>query len=126
MEGQELLGDIVIHWNESYDALQGLFERSTTQERVRKIEEIMPQLDSLVTMAASAFDEHNTGRVGDQDFAKMMAKWEATARELSREAGSKKLSPVECTNANSVFQQLVTTAHNIFVPWASWGRVKRY
>jgi hypothetical protein len=123
--GQEQLGDIVIDWNEQHDTLQEAFERSTKQEWVRTVERVVPEFDRLVTAATSAFDERNAGRLSDDAFNEMMTKWEGTALELSQEAVSKTLPPVECTDANSAFKQLVNTAHNVFVPWASWGRVKR-
>lgn len=123
--GQEMVGDILIDWNEHHDALQTAFERSTKQEWTRRIENLLPQIERMVTTAASAFDDLNKGLLSDKDFEASMATWEATARELLLKANSKKLPPAECTDADQALQQLVTTTHNIFIPFASWSRIKR-
>lgn len=123
--GQERLGDIVIDWNDSYDSMRALFERSTKQEWIRKVETVLPKIHDLVIQASTAFDARRAGKISDDDFEQMMTAWEATARALSRGAENEKVPPVECNDAREAFLQLATTAHNIFVPFASWGRVKR-
>lgn len=123
--GQGRLGDIVIDWNDSYDSMRTLFERSTKQEWIRKVEAILPEVHDLVIAASTAFDARRDGKISDDDFEQMMTAWESTALALSRGAENEKVPPVECNDASQAFLQLATTAHNIFVPFASWGRVKR-
>jgi hypothetical protein len=123
--GQERLDDIVIDWNESYDGRRTLMEHATKQEWVNRVEGLLPEVKNLVIRAAEAFDVHCADNLSGEDFERMMTLWETEALSYSQQAGNKKLPPVECDVADRAFQQLVVTAHNIFIPFAKWARVER-
>jgi hypothetical protein len=123
--GQDRLGDIVIDWNDRYDSTRAFFEHSTKREWIKKVEALLPEIHDLVGKAATTLDARRAGQISNDNFEQMMTAWEATALAVSRGAENEKVPPVECADASQAFLQLATTAHNIFVPFASWSRVER-
>lgn len=124
-KGQEQFDGIVIDWRQDYEAKRAYFERSTKREWAKKVEALLPEIQDLVDRAAAAFEARLSGQLSDDDFGQTMTAWEAEALTLLRRGENEKVPPVECADANQAFQQLVTTFHNIFVPFAYWSRLSR-
>ncbi len=122
--GTEWVGEIEIDWQprERYEARHQLFEHGTKGEWGDKIDRVLPQMDALFDEAQSLFATYELGRLDRQALHQSMTELESRALRLSRDAGNQKVPPLECEDADSAFQSLATLLHNIFVPFASWGK----
>lgn len=123
--GDERLGDIVIDWNEHYESRRSWIQHGTKQDWVQKVELLLPKMEMRVEQAAITFNARLAGELADAEFDQTMTRLESEARDIVRDGESKEIPPVECKEASSAFRQLLTTFHNIFVPFASWTRGQR-
>lgn len=124
-KGDENLGNISIDWNDGYESRRGLFEYEGRQNWARRIEALLPDIESRASLAANLYEARRSGETDDAAFGRAMQALEAETRDITQRASVEKLPPIECKDADHAFTQLVHTLHNICVPFASWAKKKR-
>jgi hypothetical protein len=126
IEFDEKLGEIEIKWKEDHQFMQEYVRENTgTKEGwVQKIEKILPQVEKVVTEAINHLQNHEANSIDEKTLEKRLTTLEDQALDLYNQAGDQQLPPLECSECNAVFLSMMGSFHNIFVPFASWGKNK--
>jgi len=121
----ERIGDIALDWNDGYESRRQLFNHESKQQWAKRVESLLPTIEEQIDRARALYAAWQGGSATEAEFSDQMQKLEARALTVSRQAGSGELPPVECEEADQAFQGVVTMFHNVFVPFASWSKVRR-
>lgn len=121
----ERIGDIALDWNDGYESRRQLFNHESKQQWAKRVESLLPEVEEHIDRARALHAEWLGGSVNEAVFSDAMQKLEDSALAVLRQTGSGELPPVDCEEADQAFRGLVTTFHNVFVPFASWSRVQR-
>lgn len=120
----EKFGEIVIDWRKDHEA-QRIFwleQKCDKQEWIQKIETVLPQMENLIDQARSWLNGYEQNEINVQLFERELTKLEQTALEVSSNAGNAKLPPLDCKECDQLFQNMAAQCHNIFLPFATWGK----
>ncbi len=120
----EWLGDIEIEWRKNYDSQRSFWleNQGTKEGWIQKIEEILPEMERLVTIAAHLMVQHDTGQIDVATVQSQFESLEPNAMNVSSIAGNGKLPPLDCKECDQKFQNMAAQCHNIFIPFARWGK----
>lgn len=122
--GNDWLGEIEIDWNYNYYQMRDFWSNRVGKKEdwIRKLEELLPQVEEIVQEARSLLEEHNEGKLGEQELQATLGQLESEALNLSQKAGNQEIPPLDCRECDSVLQAMMCSFHNIFIPFATWGQ----
>lgn len=122
--GNDWIGDIEIDWNTHYPYMRDfLFQNPGKKEDwVRKVEKLLPKVEAMVQEARRLLEEYEEGKLGEQELQTTLGKLEPKSMNLRQEAENDTIPPFECEECNSVFQAMMLSFYNIFIPFASRGK----
>jgi hypothetical protein len=125
-EFDERLGEIEIKWKENYQFMQEYVRENTgaKEDWVHKIENLRPQVESVIDEAVKYLNSYETNSINEEALEKRLTILEDQALNLYNQAGDQQYPPLECSECDAVFQTMMATFHNIFIPFASWGKNK--
>jgi hypothetical protein len=121
-QAEETLDDIAIDWNGQYESRRGLHDRYSKMEWVQHVEPLIPSADEVVQRATDLFRQRENGSLTQEAFEASMVTLQEIMASIYQQSRSTKIPPLECNDANWAFQAMITSAHNIFVPYAPWAR----
>lgn len=124
LNGDEWLGEIEIGWNKSYEEMRDFFSKrlGKKEDWVWKVEALFPRAGELVERAKRLLTAHREGQLGQSELQTTLGQLEDKAMNVAQEAGNLVWPPLDCAECDSAFQAMVGTMHNVFVPFATWGR----
>jgi len=125
VQGEEQFGDINIEWNKKHLQMKGFWAQHFVPKEmwVKRVEAVLVQLEDIKRDAYPLLDELTKWPVDNSEIQHKLSNIEAKAlRILLEDAGSRGVPPYECRDCDSVFLNMVSNFHNIFIPFAAWGK----
>lgn len=117
-------GEIVIDWRTDYEAQRTFWleQQGSKAEWIQRIENLLPQMDGLMSQARSLLDNYEQGAIDEKSLQQEFADLEGRALDVSSSAGNSGLPPLDCKECDQLFQNMAAQCHNAFIPFATWGK----
>lgn len=121
----EKFGEIVIDWRKDYEVQRKFWldQQGDKQEWIQKIETVFPQMETLINQARTWLNRYEQNEINAQIFEQELSNLEQMALEVSSNAGNTKLPPLDCKECDQLFQNMAAQCHNVFLPFATWGKI---
>jgi hypothetical protein len=123
--GDEGFGEIRIQWNAEHAARREMYAQLSVKKEVwiKRIESVLPKLDRLLQIADGYTDQFNHEQIDQGTLQGIFGQMETEARDiLLHDVGERGLPPVGCHECDAVFLRMASNLHDMFVPFATWGR----
>jgi len=124
--GNERLEEIEIDWNPNYRMMHDYF-LSMTEKRsncINKMDYMLRKIEEIKRKGDKYIADYERGRLQRDQFQKIMEQEEIIARNLLNEMGNQKFPPLECAECDQNLQLAICRLHDIFLPFANWGKAE--
>ena len=115
---------IEIDWNPNYGTMHEYFLRNSgsKKECIDKMNCIFRELEEMIKIGNKHIEEYDKGTLQEDRFQKIMEQKEVIARKLLSEMGNQRFPPLECSECDLSLQLMTCRAHDIFLPFANYGK----
>ena len=123
--GDEVVDQIMIDWNNEYLQKARIFQVLTVEkeEYLDTMVSILKRTRNVVAEAIELTEKQEAGQLVYEDYVSHMKTIEPVLTELYLASGNIGLPPVECKDIDQAFQNMMTFAHNIVLPFSEWGLI---
>lgn len=132
LEGNDNIDNIVIDWNDDYNACKSLFSEyhGRKEDTLKAINSIKHEMIQKAELAIELFHQYEGGTVSNKKFVARMEALEPTVLDLYLKADEIPLPPDDCKDYEQACQNLFAFIHNIFIPFSesrekTWGQSAR-
>lgn len=119
--GENIGLSTIVEWSQQYRERAEIFARAAVSKRafLSEVDRTCSRLHELLQPLTST-----TGRaaVPHQRIREQCVKIEGEVETLYERGIALGVPPVECTDLNAVFQQVILAAHNVVLPFAAWTK----
>jgi hypothetical protein len=122
--GNEWLGDIQIEWKQDYLQMRKFWSERTVKQEVwiETVQGLLRRVEAIDREASSQREAFTHHRIDKLQFQSWLEQAEDKVLQILRDAGTRGVPPVHCQEGDSAFLNMISTFHNIFVPFAKWGK----
>ncbi len=125
--GDETIEGITIDWNAAYTSRVQFFREHTVSlaTYLAGVDRLMEELRPMMTTALELTQAYQAGSLTEPDYVEHMQALEPLVHELYRRSGNIGFAPAACHSLAQSFQQVVSAAHNVVLPFSERG-LKRW
>lgn len=124
--GNEQLGEIEIDWNPRYGTMHDYFinisNYESKNECIDKMNHFFRKVEEIKQIGDRYIEEYDNVRLQKDQFQRFMEEKEIIAGKILSEMGNQKFPPLECAECDLSLQLMTCRAHDIFLPFANWGK----
>jgi hypothetical protein len=124
--GKEQLDEFEIDWNSNHKTTHNYYLSITDikSNYIRKIDEVFNKCEGIKMKADKYLRDYDVGKLQNDHFQRTMEKEEIFARKILDEMGNQKFPPLECAECDQILQLIICGLHNMFIPFANWGKAE--
>lgn len=118
--GNDKINGIDIEWNENYQEFKRFYEKRTTTKEgcIENIKDIWNPAKKLIDSALDLTEKFEADQISSREYISKMQKNEKRFRELYLKSGGLPFPPIECTDYDQSFQNIMALGDNIFLPFS--------
>ena len=92
------------------------------EDWLRNVRELLSRVEAIDQEANRVVEPYHNLLNEQQALQGRLGEIERQAQNLLRDAGDRGWAPPECADCDDAFINMVSSFHNIFVPFATWGQ----
>ena len=123
LNGDDLVGEIDVSWNEDYDSMKQFYEQHSASKGkyLQTVQPILKQMLDFGEQAEGSFSKYKDGHLSESDFISQMHALEPTVSKLYGESGNVPFPPQDCKDYDDACHCTFATVHNMFLYYSPSG-----
>jgi len=123
LNGNEILDDIEIEWNDDYHSLKAFYEKSTAKKEdvLNSDQRILTEMTEFAEEAIKLFDKYKCGVIPENEFVVMMQKMESLVTDIYNQSTDIPKATIDSEDYDQACHNIFATIHDMFLYYNKKG-----